>query len=183
MITSAMMDEIRLQHYGVLGMKWGVRKVSKTLTKTNIPNAKELKNYKGKAYFISEHDMDNQTLKPRVTSNWLTQNGYEDSTTPRISFAPTVDQCLSGLSQNVKDKTFYVHEPKDITKQKIFKPNTKAVPDSAITGELWATNDVTLKRVGIIKVLKDKGTPGMKFNFGNSSAELYEWEFKYLEEK
>ena len=44
------MDEEALEHYGVKGMKWGVRK-----------NYVKLDNYKGKTYFISEVNMGGKT--------------------------------------------------------------------------------------------------------------------------
>ena len=48
---------------------------------------------------------DNITkLKPRVPDNFFTKNGYEDNNTNRVSFAPSIDKCLAGLSQNLDGK-------------------------------------------------------------------------------
>ena len=150
-------------HHGIKGQKWGVRngppyplkdrrsrgsaKVDESKT-SNIPNCKKLTNYKGPMYFISTSNMDDKTLEPRVVDNYFTRNGYEDNTTKRVSFAPSVNRCLMGLSQDVSNKDFYVYEPSDRSNLDIYKPNPKAVPDSSVTGELWVTTPVKLKRVG-----------------------------------
>lgn len=183
-----------LAHHGIKGQKWGVRngppyplkdrrsrgsaKVDESKT-SNIPNCKKLTNYKGPMYFISTSNMDDKTLEPRVVDNYFTRNGYEDNTTKRVSFAPSVNQCLMGLSQDVSNKDFYVHEPSDRSNLDIYKPNPKAVPDSSVTGELWVTTPVKLKRVGKIHCTGDDGKEGKKFNYGAHTAELYGWNFEW----
>lgn len=183
-----------LMHHGVKGMKWGVKngppyplkdgrsrgkaKVDKSHI-SDIPNCKKLTNYKGPMYFISTSNMDGKTLEPRVVDNYFTRNGYEDSTTKRVSFAPSVNQCLMGLSQDVSNKDFYVYEPSDRSKLDIYKPNPKAVPDSSVTGELWVTTPVQLNRVGKIHCTGDDGKEGKKFNYGTHTAELYGWNFEW----
>jgi len=194
-----------LEHHGIKGQKWGVRRFQNkdgTLTAegrqrqlesrnsrgsakvdesktSNIPNCKKLTNYKGPMYFISTSNMDDKTLEPRVVDNYFTRNGYEDNTTKRVSFAPSVNQCLMGLSQDVSNKDFYVYEPSDRSNLDIYKPNPKAVPDSSVTGELWVTTPVKLKRVGKIHCTGDDGKEGKKFNYGTHTAELYGWNFEW----
>lgn len=194
-----------LEHHGIKGQKWGVRRFQNkdgTLTAegrqrqlesrnsrgsakvdesktSNIPNCKKLTNYKGPMYFISTSNMDDKTLEPRVVDNYFTRNGYEDNTTKRVSFAPSVNQCLMGLSQDVSNKDFYVYEPSDRSNLDIYKPNPKAVPDSSVTGELWVTTPVKLKRVGKIYCTGDDGKEGKKFNYGTHTAELYGWNFEW----
>lgn len=174
-----MTNEDLLKHYGVLGMKWGVRKADKQSSGTSngSNNDVKLENYKGKTYFISEHNMGGKTLNPRVPKNYFTDNGYEDSTTERVSFAPSVNNALMGLSQNVTGKSFFVHEPEG--KPDIYKPNTKAVPDANITGELWVKEPVKLKVVGEILATNDSGKPGKVFTYGDKSAELYEFNYEW----
>ena len=183
-----------LTHHGIKGQKWGVRngppyplkdrrsrgsaKVDESKT-SNIPNCKKLTNYKGPMYFISTSNMDDKTLEPRVVDNYFTRNGYEDNTTKRVSFAPSVNRCLMGLSQDVSNKDFYVYEPSDRSNLDIYKPNPKAVPDSSVTGELWVTTPVKLKRVGKIHCTGDDGKEGKKFNYGTHTAELYGWNFEW----
>lgn len=140
---------------------------------------KKLNNYRGHAYFISQQEMSGIVLHPRVPNNFLTRNGYEDSDTPRICFTDDVGKCLTALSQNVKGKKFNVYEPDDISRYEVYKPNTKAVPDSEITGELWITKPVSLKKVGQITVTDDDGQEGKRYKYGNKYAELYGWKYKW----
>lgn len=181
-----------LIHHGIKGQKWGVRRFQNpdgSLTKlgknryasNTPPNTKYLKNYDGPAYFISSND-SLKDLNPRVPDNFFTKNGYEDSSTPRVSFAPSVDKCLAGLSQNVEGKTFTVYKPKDIKKYKIYKPNTKAVPDSSITDELWICEPVKLEKIGTLKVTGNEGGSGKSFSYGSKEAILYDdWTYEMNE--
>lgn len=151
-----------------------------TMKKLGIPpkNTEMLPNYNGSAYFISSND-SLTTLEPRVPKNFFTENGYEDSNTPRISFAPSVDKCLAGLSQNVDGQTFSVYEPVDISKHTVYKPNSKAVPDSSITDELWICESVPLKKKGTITVTGNRGEAGRIFSYGDHQAELYDdWTYE-----
>ena len=172
-----------LMHHGIKGQKWGERNGPPyPLDSISNGNAIRLKNYRGPAYFITEKELDNTTLHPRVPRNYLTKNGYEDNTTPRVSFAPSIDKCLAGLSQNLDDKEFYVYSPKDISKCEVYKPNDKAVPDSKITEELWITNDVELKPVKKIRITGNRGEDGKVYSYGNSQAMLFDdWTYEEID--
>lgn len=187
-----------LIHYGVPGQKWGERKYqledgtwteegkerrrvgNNEITNNQPPNTTLLVNYSGPAIFISSNS-DLKSLKPRVPKNYFTENGYEDSETERISFAPSIDKCLAGLSQNVNGKTYTVYSPDDVKKYSIYKPNEKAVPDSIITDEMWICEPVKLKKIGKITVTGNKNKPGKKFSYGDKQAELYDdWTYAEL---
>lgn len=135
--------------------------------------------YRMNIYFLSSSDSI-KTLNPRVPSNFFTKNGYEDDKTKRVCFAPSIDQCLMALSQDLTGKEFYVYNP--ARKYNTYKPSTKEVPDSKITGEIWIKEPVELVCIGKIKVIKDKGLPGHKFTYGNNTTELYDWEWKWVEQ-
>lgn len=95
-------------------------------------------------------------LSPRIPNNKLTQIGVEDSITPRVCFAPTVDQCLLAI-HNSENESYYVYEPlyyselKLITSYELRKH--KSVPDVSVTQECWSTVPVKLCLVGKVKVL------------------------------
>ena len=133
-----------------------------------------------KIYFLSNTNMDGKVLSPRIPSNFMTKNGYEESKTPRVCFSTSIDGSLMGLSQNLKDKELYIHIPE--SEVNIYKPSVKQVPDCKITGEVWVKDKVNIKCIGKIKVIKDKGLPGHRYMYGDGkSAELYDWDWKWEE--
>ena len=178
------MRDLYLAHYGIKGQKWGVRNGPPyPLDRISNGNAVLLKDYDGPAYFVSEQKMSTKTLMPRVPSNFLTKNGYEDNETPRVSFAPSIDKCLAGLSQNLDDKTFYCYKPKDISKCLVYNPNEKAVPDSSITDELWITNPVEIVLDKTIHITGNTGSDGKTYKYGKNEATLYDdWTYDILDD-
>lgn len=169
------------QHYKEM-YGWGDRIKGSVDRDIKTPkNTKRLTNYSGHAYFISETS-DLTKLDPRVPSNFFTKNGYEDSTTPRVCFAPSIDKCLAGLSQNLSGKTYTVYELKDPDKHAVFQPNTKAVPDADITNELWVCDSVELLKKGTVTVTGSRNEAGKKFAYGDHEAELYDdWTYEFKE--
>lgn len=137
------------------------------------PNTKELKDYSGTAYFVSDK-ANLKTLEPRVPDNFFTKNGYEDSETKRVCLAPSIDKCLAGLSQNLDGKTLNVYKPVDISNHRVYKPNNIAVPDSKITDEMWVCDTVPIKKVGTIHITGNRGQDGKTFTYGDNTATLYD---------
>ena len=139
-----------------------------------------------KYYFASSTNMDGKTLKKRVPQNYLTKIGAEDNKTERICFADSISGCLTGLSQNIKDKDFYIHVPADNSYE--FKTPTRTqVPDVDCTGEVWCTSDsVTLKCVGKLHVIEDAGKPMFyKYKMPDGkikTAATYSWHWKWIKD-
>lgn len=136
-----------------------------------------------KYYFLSTNNMDNKTLQPRIPDNYFTKNGYEDIKQPRVSFAPSIDQCLMALpGQKLKGVELYVHIPieEDIS-YKVIKPTQKQVPDSVVTGEIWVTEPVLIKCIGKIKVTGNDGIGGPSFSYGGHTDRMYKWNWKWVE--
>ena len=131
-------------------------------------------------YFISPNNMDGKTLSPRVPNTFLIKNGYEDGETPRVCFAKSIDGALMALSQNLKGKELYVHQPVDPDFNSIVEPSIEQVPDVELTTEVWYTDDIEVKMVGKILVEKDDGLPGHKYTYGDNEAELYGWNWRWL---
>lgn len=130
-------------------------------------------------YHLSTNNLDSKILKPRIPDNFLVKNGYENSTIKRVCFATSIDKCLRAMSYNIKGIEFYVHIPDK--KYNTYKPSVKEVPDCKITGEIWIREPVKLKCIGKIKVIKDKGEPGLKYQYGDKEAELYDWDYELVE--
>jgi ribosomal protein S18 acetylase RimI-like enzyme len=135
-------------------------------------------------YFLSTRsDFDGKTLSPRVPDNYFTKNGYEDNTTKRICFCPTIDQCLTALSKNCTGMEAYVYQPDDISKYDLYRPTVNEVPDIKITGEVWITEPVKVKCVGKIHCTGDAGEDGIEYTYGdNKKAELYKWNWEWIEQ-
>ena len=132
-----------------------------------------------KLYFVSGSNKDGATLIPRIPNNYMTKNGYEDSTIPRVCFSESIDGCLIGLSKNLDGEELYVHIP--VGDYKVIIPTTKQVPDVNLTKERWICEYVKIQCIGKILV-KDNGKPGMKYKYGNGKeAELFSWDWKWIE--
>lgn len=135
-------------------------------------------------YHLSERDLDNKVLTPKVPKNFMTEKGYEDDKIKRISFAETIDGALLGISQDLKGKEFFVHEPesydiKTLSNKEVV--SKKYVPDAHLSKELWVLEDVKLKKVGKIRVIKTKPKPETYTYGDNIKAETYNWEYKWIE--
>ena len=139
---------------------------------------------KNSMFFLSDKNMDGKTLEPRVPNNFLIKNGYEDSKSKRVCFAPSIDKALMAISQNLKGKKFFVHTPVDVDEKYVHQPSVKEVPDVKITGEVWYTAPVKLKTIGQIEVIEDDGLPGHTYTYGkDNSAELYGWNWEWVDRK
>lgn len=132
-------------------------------------------------YFLSPDNMNGKILSPRVPHNFLIKNGYEDGETPRVCFAKSIDGALMALSQNLKGKELFVHQPVDPDFHNIVEPSLEQVPDVELTTEVWYTDDIEVKTIGKILVEEDDGLPGHKYTYGDNEAELYGWKWKWLD--
>ena len=129
-------------------------------------------------FHVSSVKLANTTLEPRIPDNFLVRNGYEDNTTERISVCKSIDDCLTAMSRNLKNKDFYVYKLKNTNiKKKI--PSVKEVPDSSITNEVWLLEPSEFELVGKIRVTGTKGD-GLPYTYGDNTAELYRWKWSYV---
>lgn len=131
-----------------------------------------------KVYHLSQTNLDGKTIQPTVPSNYMTKNGYEDGKTKRVCFATSIDGCLRGLSLKCEGMKLFVHVPDG--NYNIYKPSNKEVPDASITGEVWIKKAVKMKCIGQIYVIGDKGEDGIPYKYGDKIAELYDWEWKWI---
>ena len=134
---------------------------------------------KSHLYHISNRQ-NIKTINPSIPNNFMTKNNYEENKTKRVCFAPSIEQCLMGLSRNCEGEEFYVYTP--IKDYKTYSPNIKDVPDSGITGEIWIKEPVDVICLGKIKVLDTNKSPGKLYTYGNGkTAELYAFDYKWIE--
>ena len=132
-----------------------------------------------KVYHLSQTNLDGKTIQSTVPSNYMTKNGYEDGKTKRVCFATSIDGCLRGLSLKCEGMKLFVHVPDG--NYNIYKPSNKEVPDANITGEVWIKKAVKMKCIGQIYVIGDKGEDGIPYKYGDKTAELYDWEWKWID--
>lgn len=130
----------------------------------------------GKHYHLSEKPLPD-IMKPRVPRNYMTQSGYEDGETPRISVAPTIDGALRGMSANLKGKTFFVYTL--TTNGQIKSPTTEDVPDVKLTGEKWILGEAHLTLAGKIIIGESYGE-GHEYKYGPHRAMLYDWSWEAI---
>ena len=136
-------------------------------------------NNKFHLYHISNRQ-NIKTINPSIPNNFMTKNNYEENKTKRVCFAPSIEQCLMGLSRNCEGEEFYVYIP--VKHYKTYSPNIKDVPDSGITGEIWIKEPVDVICLGKIKVLDTNKSPGKLYTYGNGkTAELYAFDYKWIE--
>ena len=122
-----------------------------------------------KLYFhISpESYLDGQVFKPRVPE-YLDRydpedKNFENDTTPRVCFSPSIEGCLNGIMVNmprvnVMPKTkFYVyipekpfHEYKHKTNKELIRD--KDIFDASVTDEVWILEPVRMKLYGVIEI-------------------------------
>ena len=157
-------------------------KKQKIITETvedNLFDELITENNKFHLYHISNRQ-NIKTINPSIPNNFMTKNNYEENKTKRVCFAPSIDQCLMGLSRNCEGEEFYIYTPtKDY---KTYSPNIKDVPDSGITGEIWIKEPVDVICLGKIKVLDTNKSPGKLYTYGNGqTAELYAFDYKWIE--
>lgn len=132
-------------------------------------------------YHLSSENMDGKTLTPRIPNNWFTYKGYENNKTPRVCFAPSIDNALCAMARNISNQTFYVHIPVH-KPRKIIKPTRFSVPDAHITKEIWVTEDVKIKCIGKIKITGDGDSYPFRYGkFFQHKEYCDAWKWKWID--
>lgn len=90
-------------------------------------------------YFVTDKYFGKETeLEPRVPSNYFTRQGYENSKTPRICLANSIDDCLIGLAKNISGQVLNVYRPVGEFSVKI--PTEEECPGTSLYNEFWITS-------------------------------------------
>lgn len=110
-------------------------------------------------YHLSDGSHDGETFVPRQIPKWRIMEG-EDWRTKRICVSTTIDDALVALlsyDSQPFGKHLFVHVVDNIdvlkSKNKIYVPTSKQVPDVEATHEIWVKAPATLKLVGKIEVV------------------------------
>ena len=124
---------------------------------------------KKKVFHISpQGHLDGQVFKPRVPE-YLDKYDpsfpdFEDASTPRICFSPSIEGCLNAILVNIgrwktadKLKDWYVYVPEKPLNAYKYRTNKqlikeKKVYDANLTKEIWIEEPVRLKQYGIIRI-------------------------------
>lgn len=128
-------------------------------------------------FHLSQTNLDGIILKPRIPVNVLTQQGYEENKTPRISFSTSIDGALTGIGSDLTGKVFFVHTIDTSYNEPIIKQVTiKEIPDVLYTDEIWVLNDVRLKCIRTIRVLRTVSKK-CSYKLGSMWIDKYKWEY------
>lgn len=135
-----------------------------------------------KLYHVSEQQIHNKMLYPRVPDNYMTNIGAEENKTHRVCFAETIDGALAALGQNIEGKKFYVYTA-DITDQVVVSNHTIIqkgyVPDGRHTKETWVLDPVRIKLDCMIKVGEADRPLPYKYKEGSKEYKAELWSWKY----
>ncbi|MCM1532565.1 MAG: GNAT family N-acetyltransferase [Ruminococcus flavefaciens] len=137
--------------------------------------------------FVSESDeLDEFLIEPDVPENFMTKNGFEDNTTPRICFSTSIGKALRALSMDLTGSKLYVYTPVQTgdrkPKFKVITPTKEQVPDVEITEERWICQPIWLDKVAKIEVSGPAKGKGYKYTYGKNNehtATLYDWEYEF----
>lgn len=131
-------------------------------------------------YLVYTSNCDGKTLNPKVPSNFLTKNGFEDNKTSRVIACNSINGCLRAAGKNLKGKRLFVH--KIVSDETPHIPGPSQVPYSRITGEAWFTKPVKLKCIGQIMVIGDDGKPGYPYTYGPNKqvGKLKGWRYQWV---
>ena len=124
---------------------------------------------KKKVFHISpQGHLDGQVFKPRVPEYLDKYDpslpNFEDVSTPRICFSPSIEGCLNAILVNIgrwktadKLRDWYVYVPEKPLNAYKYRTNKqlikeKKVYDANLTKEIWIEEPVRMKQYGIIRI-------------------------------
>ena len=174
-------DDVKLSFTPIKNTKYGMNLNSykKACYRDMMEGCVLTSNREQPIYFISDKNLGIKILHPRIPSNYFTRNGYEDKKTRRVTMYSSIDGSIMGLEKRYRGQEYYVYIP--VTSIDFYVPDRLESPSAKITKEVWVRNPVKVKPIGKIRLVKDKGNNGYKFSYGKHVAELYDWEWEWVE--
>lgn len=113
-------------------------------------------------------------LTPKIPNDVIMD--YEDEVTPRVSVAPTIEQCLMALPY-ARYRSFFVYEI-NIDGLNVEQPTKHQVPDVVYTEELWILEKVYPKLIGEV-VVRDV-EKSVSFIHEGESFNVFYYDFDFL---
>ena len=174
-------DDVKLSFTPIKNTKYGMNLNSykKACYRDMMEGCVLTSNREQPIYFISDKNLGIKILHPRIPSNYFTRNGYEDKKTRRVTMYSSIDGSIMGLEKRYPGQEYYVYIP--VTSIDFYVPDRLESPSAKITKEVWVRNPVKVKPIGKIRLVNDKGNNGYKFRYGKHTAELYDWEWEWVE--
>ena len=153
---------------------------------TSSPSMK-LQTINFKQYFhASTKELDNLILTPRIPNANTVKNGLENNMTKRVCLSDFIDGCLMAMScsfEEMKDPIHIYELDYDYSTPIIKEIDCSEVPDQAITREVWALNEIKLKKCMKIQVTGAKDYKWCWFDYcggHNSLVNIPLWEWKVV---
>ena len=117
-------------------------------------------------------------LTPKIPNDVIAD--YEDDITPRVSVAPTIEQCIMALPYP-RYRSFFVYEI-NIDGLDIERPDKHQVPDVTYTEELWILEKVYPKLIGEVVVRAPEKTVSFIHEGESFSVAYYDFDFLPIEQ-
>lgn len=128
-------------------------------------------------YHLSSTSLDGKLLSPRSMEKWRVMEG-EDWRSKRVCLSDSIDGSLAALCTSMSapfGEKFYVHVPENIdelfSRDNIYKPSTKQVPDAEETKEFWAKAPCKMKCIGRVEVIS------LDFSKKSSNVDFFTWKW------
>lgn len=133
-------------------------------------------------YYVSEKDLDGETLTPGIPDNMYTELNMVDTYQERIPMYPTIEQALSDNPDVKTGKIYNVYVPSEDFNY--YRPQIEEIPQVCLTGETWIIQPIKVKKIGNLKVLKELPSDDLTFTYGDGfENQLKKWQYSTLNGK
>lgn len=140
-------------------------------------------------YHLSEQNHNNELFVPRPMPKWRAMEG-ENWRTKRICVSTTIDGALTALLSSDSQpfgKHLFVHIPENLemlkSKNKIYMPSAKQVPDVDATGECWLKAPAKMICIGELEVLDIDENVELAYNKDALTCMLDRFKWKWIWQK
>lgn len=168
-------DSLELEHYGILGMKWGVRRTPEQLGRPTRSEKKELKTAKRHVSAAKRNLRWKGDTYKEAEENILTaKENYEAASKKMALFRKNRLARMKEASEKLTEAFEMAERPRSEMEmaRKIYNDAAK---------EMWDINNKLVEKYGKTKV-KDIKTYNMQFGITNYKSNLFSEEYTSFEE-